>query len=458
MGKISYNCLSIPDKGQMLVHLLKAQPKAILFYQNEIDFARIVKKSLPECEVIIRMWPDATIHKDYTPKQWLDRNAPLAAGGLMLYTTNEPGFTKALIEWHIDLAHLAIDRGIKLCMLNLGVGQPGPDEWHLAQPLLELIASHPNLFALGLHEYAGGVFASGVVGSTPVDTKFHADFTIRDNWKAEHVIGQTMWHMGRWHFLKAFLKKVGIPMLRIIVTEWGFDYTGDIGAWLNSLPPTQEYTSNNGWKSLVDDWKRWWPDWDAQTAMSKQLALAEQWMYEDVEAMLLFCYGTDGNWDTYRVDNFIESFVEQANPVVLPPEPPKPPEVPSTPIPIDRGIPQAVKIQSTYGYVNVYNSPQLISKNITARILHGEDVTMFPKTGTAADGLMWYWTEVGVRKGWVAYNLPPTNTLSKRVTMVLPGDMPDDQVESLRSAMSTLLNAFLTGHTSLMKASVIIEG
>ena len=342
MGSISYNVRQIPDKAKLSAHLRtlhdRGRLKAILFYHYEIQYARMVKQAYPDCAVILRHWPDEDIHNRMTPEQWLGQYAPAADGGLILYTTNEPGWSDKLIDWHVRLLELC-PPSIQLCILNLGVGQPQPAQWPRAARLLQLAAKRGDI--LGLHEYAGGVITSGFLGGwpdnagvapTPENKGKGRDLTTR--WpSAAEAATMTTFHCGRWRFLRDYAKDVGLVLPRIVITEHGFDFTSDIGTWLNNLPRTAGYSDINGWRTLETYWRRLFPQWDATTACFQQLAYANETLYDGVLAQLVFDYADDPNWRNYHVYGALESHLERYNaPVVTPPVV----QPPSTPPPVNQ--------------------------------------------------------------------------------------------------------------------------
>lgn len=338
MSKFGYNILSIPDRSRLYDHARKLQPPAMLFYSHMGGTAQEFAASFPNTAVILRSWPDGSDVILEPPDKWLDRVSKGVPDNIYLYTCNEVGWSSALINWHIAVMKLAIQRKRRLCILNMGVGQPTPTAWFEAKELITLASQHPDLFIIGLHEYAGGVITSGLIGGDP-------KFIQPETWpQPSQTKALTRWHCGRLKFLIDQCHEWNIQPPRIVITEAGFDFTGDIGAWLNRLKFTPPNKSINGWKTLVEQWHSWWPQWSAEEAYAKQIQWAQDALWTDAEAVLLFGWGDSGGWGAYDVSaaGVLQTQLESASaPVVVPPvvtpptpTPQQPPaEPPQTPAP-----------------------------------------------------------------------------------------------------------------------------
>lgn len=338
MTKLGYNVLSLPDRNRLYTHAHKLNPPAMLFYSHMAGTAREYAAEFPGSAVILRSWPDGSDVILEAPDKWLDRVSKGIPDNLYLYTCNETGWSSALIKWHVEVMKLAIQRKRRLCILNMGVGQPAPTNWAEAKELIALASGHRDLFIVGLHEYAGGVITSGLIGGDP-------KFIQPETWPApSQAKALTRWHCGRYKFLMDYCKELGIQPPRVVITEAGFDFTGDIGPWLNKLRFTPPNKSINGWKTLVDQWRDWWPTWSAETAYAKQILWAQDALWTDAEAVLLFGWGDSGGWQAYDVSGALamqELFeaatpappVEVPPPVPIPAPIPLPPEPPTQPAP-----------------------------------------------------------------------------------------------------------------------------
>ncbi len=343
LTKSGFNVIDIPDKGEMMRTLGQIRPPAALFYSDETAFATQVKQTFPEMEVIIRFWPDDEAHKQYTPQQFLSVHAAESRRGLVLYTNNESGLGDEVINWNIEVAQKAVEFGRSIVCLNPSAGSYDLADLPRLRPLLELAGLNPHIITLGLHAYAGGVIVSGMFKPEDLDANVSPL-----KWpKGKPLDDLFPFHIGRQRMITGYCQRNGIKLPRIAYTETGFDWTSDISKWLGSRIRTPGYDSIDGWKSLVEQWKIWWPQWTPEMAYIKQFQYAEEHLMKDVVWALHYCYGTDGNprWLPFRVDNSkIVTYMEgQPQMDITPPVPaPVIPPVASPPIVIAVPVPVEV--------------------------------------------------------------------------------------------------------------------
>jgi len=340
-SKFGYNVLDIENWDIFITHCRELNPTSMLFYSYQMDKAKAFKAIFPNCVVIIRDWPDDGIHDRETPQQWLDKRQHLAEGGFYLYTTNEPGFGPGLVTWTLNLMKLCEAKQIRLCVLNFSVGRPEATDWKAMDAILREASLHRELFIIGLHEYAGGVITSGLYGGNPDQAYISAtekrDLTKVTNWPTD-VTNITCFHMGRFKFLVEYCKSINLTLPRIIITEWGFDYTGDIGKWLDNLVKTDGHKDINGWKTLVKQWSIWFKEWTSgEEAYYFQAKWAELALYKKVEGILIFAWTRDsqwGNFDVSQAKTFQSKLAETTTPVTPPTDTvPTPDPSPTTPLP-----------------------------------------------------------------------------------------------------------------------------
>lgn len=344
MTLFGYNILSIPDKAVFLAHIERLKPPALLFFQNELDFARQIKAQHPDIKILLRNWPDSDMYKRQTPDQWLNEHAPQSEGGITLVTTNEAGLGDDNIRWHVELMQKAAARKIPLCVLNPATGTWDTNDFPRLDPLLKLASDHRDLFVIGLHSYAGAVITSGLYGGLPNNAGVQIgepggkNLIPRAAWPAP-ADGITKFHIGRHEWLVDYCKQHGFNP-RFGLTECGFDYLSDIGNWMNTLDRGSN-TSVNGWHTLRTQWMKWWPEFStAEKAYVEQFRYAAANLLKGLDFALFFAFGDDGNWTAYNVANtpipaLLEGIAAPA-PVIIPIAPEKPVEPPVRPI--DRPI------------------------------------------------------------------------------------------------------------------------
>lgn len=340
MTRFGYNYLRVPDVAAEMQHADKANLGGGLFFQNDITFARDFKAARPSRHVVLRNYPDKML--PHSVDDWLKANQPLAEGGLIVQTVNEIGFGQDVIDFHVALLERIKRDRIKMNVgiLGLSVGTPGPDEWYRAEKLIRLAADLRDQVHFILHEYWGAVVTSGFIGGNP------DQFIIPPMWPLD-TSKITMWHVGRYRFLKQECQRKGLPLPRLIIGEFGADFVGDIGDWLKTLPSDGgKYDSVDGWRDLTTQWRRWWPLWDGATAYMKQASYADKYIYTDEEVELIAFYArwNDGGWKTFQLNPEMDQQMEDYGQAELnqPPAPPpviivSPPEEPpaeENPVPI----------------------------------------------------------------------------------------------------------------------------
>ncbi len=348
MSRFGHHFLSVPDKAATAAHLVNIQAAGALFYQTEQDFARQIKQALPNCHVIIRSYPDKdNVHNFPNVDDWINRNQSLGDGGLIVQTTNEIAWSQENIDWHVRLLTRIKERhlGLRVGMFALATGNPiDVDAWYMGEKLFRLVATMRDQAFMLMHSYFGGVVTSGIIGSDPQDTRYHPDYVPMANWPTD-TSKLTLFHVGRERFLLNYLKSKGIPAPRIILTEFGADYLGDIGKWLASLTSDSARAGYpdtvDGWRELETQWGKWYPGMSAPDVYMKMWAYADQHMIApEVEAILPYGYGYDPNWTKYRTDpemmKPLETYAQAHTiaPVPVPTPPPTNPPPPPVPAPV----------------------------------------------------------------------------------------------------------------------------
>jgi len=340
--------MSDTEKSDYLELIRRNQPTLVVV-MDSFEFAKDIQDASPNTITVMRDYMGAGGDDDLcnkmSPEQWLIEQRGKGDKRLYRYTCNESGWNQAVIAWHIALIKLnAVSASpLRLCILNLGVGQPRPEEWALGKELLQLASQHKDWCLIGLHEYASGIITSGFIGGAPDDPR-HTNYIPVENWPTPaQAKSITMWHCGRYKFLNLYCTSQGIPLPRIAITEFGFDHLGDIEAWLNSLHQTPPYTSIRGWKSLKEQWAIWFSSrgWSHERAYIEQLQYAAKTIYEgsNVVGMAVFCaYLTNNDWEQFDISTAGEFQTRRTSyaaggtvpppPVDLPPPPPPP--VPTT--------------------------------------------------------------------------------------------------------------------------------
>lgn len=295
---------NVPNKGRLLEFLQATQPRAVLVMDN-FALVQELKALLPETMLIYRAWPDDGIYRQLSPEDWVSRKlAELGGLDVWVYTTNEPGFSDAALNWLARVMELAQPRGLKLVVGNWAVGTPDTqNDWPRARRLLELLDQNRATMVMGLHEYACGIITSGFVGGNP-------QFIAPESWPQD-VRNISLFHCGRFNFLVRYCRSIGLNPPRIVITEHGFDDVSDIKPWADSLARPGNYLNIRGWKSLQAQWPQWFNPlgWSPERALFEQLAYADRVIYQNspVEAQLIFSWGhSSQDWEQFDVSQALE--------------------------------------------------------------------------------------------------------------------------------------------------------
>lgn len=458
IGKISFNVHAhgVRDLEKLRSTLREIDPVALLVMDG-LGLLLELHAVYPNMIAIDREYPDVlALPNTETPESWLARKAlRIGSADIWCYTTNEPMLTKEVIDWHVRLIKLNAKRQhpLKLVILNLSVGTPSnPNDWALAEELLRLCDQYRSWCIVGLHEYAAVTPTSGFIGGTP-DSQ---GFTRSDQWpigdKLEKIKPPSgaMWHCGRFFLLNEFCKIRNIQPPRIILTEHGFDHLGDLEQWYKTLILTYPYTTIQGWKTLVNQWKVYFPQWSEGRVLFETIRYLDQEIYKNtnVEAQLLFCWGwIDRQWENFDVStnevfhSFLKDYVRgqlMGTPISRKIEKPNPSGL------AKRGkITTASRVRSGNG--TLYSVIFTTSPDDT--------VLYYPQTITPDDmnKYSWIWVEpVGSpdrEGGWVALVQPMDKIFEEEI--VIPDDSivlplpPFPAINQLTQAEKTIAAEYL---------------
>ena len=411
VGKISFNihAQGVKDTPYLKSVLRDIDPAAVLVMDG-LGLLLELKSILPNTICIDRRYPDVDVNST-SPEAWLDEKAARVGNtGVWSYTTNEPGLGKDVIDWHVRLIKANAKRHfpINIVGVNLGVGQP--ESWEDAKELLQLADQYRSWFILGLHEYAAVVPTSGFIGGNPEERKL----ALASQWPRGYELEKIkpphsgMYHCGRVFVMNDFCRRNNIKPPRVILTEHGFDHLNDLEAWYQTLHRTSQFGDIRGWKTLVEQWRVFFPQWSEGRTLFETLAYMDSELYKgsNVEAQLIFCWGyIDKQWETFDVatntvfHSFLKDYVRgllMATPVT--------PNVPR-PTPAGAAYKGTITTSSNVRIGNGTSYAVLYKTNV------GDEVLYYPDS-IVLDGMnkyQWIWVEpTDIRKsaGWVALVQP----------------------------------------------------
>lgn len=398
MSRLSLNIhgANVRDVPKLLKRLKLLNPSAVLVLDS-LGLAREIKKILPDSTVIFREFEkNKALHQEFDPEAWLDSHVHQAEGGIVIHCGNEMGFDPAVLAWLLRVCKRAVEKNVTVCIGNWAVGNPRPEQWPMADNLLAYASAHPENVIVGLHEYAGGVITSGLIGGYPDNAGVAPgkpggmNLVMPANWPID-LSKTTRYHMGRFQFLLDYCKGVGIKPPRVIVTEHGFDDTSDIKAWLDTLKKTPPALNISGWKTLQHQWGEWFGrlGWTPERAYAEQLIWADKTIYANtpIEAQCIYCYGhSSDKWTIFDVEDATEfwdllvKYSQEAAPM---------PTSPAFP-PLRFASDEAWKLHALSGKDN-YNIHPFPTRKFgdTGKINAGEVFNYIPGSEFENDGYTW---------------------------------------------------------------------
>ena len=162
----------------------------------------------PEALILLRMTAingvrDDGIHKHITPAAFINHYASILPDKrIIIYANNEPqpADDPALIQWLLDVAKEAVNRGYRICLGNFSVGTPHETSPIKYDALLRYAAANKGKVYIGLHEY------------------------MLQDWQAHGN-----WHLGRFNFWLDYCLMAGITEPDFIITEFGYDFIDENG-------------------------------------------------------------------------------------------------------------------------------------------------------------------------------------------------------------------------------------
>lgn len=336
----------IKDLNPKWLLIMNATRAAIETAQRYPQTQVIMRSYVPEDDSPLKVWGTwsaflAHVKQDLKSSLRLDETLP---PNLWIYTNNESGDSN---ELHDYLTGLISQPELKFVVGNYSVGTPQISRWKQLAPFLRLLDEQRHRVVLGLHEYFCGVPTTGLIGGPPTELKdehgnvIHPDYTKRANWPAD-VKGLTKWHCGRFEFLVAACKELGIRPPRVVLTEHGSDDLDDINAWADALPKTHPYTEIRGFRTLWNAWRSIEnnPNLDVDKHFADCLTYLDEHVYKDsiVEAQLVFSMFSKPQWAQFDISgtdvpHHLAEYARAQTPTPPPPvEPPVEPKPEPPPV------------------------------------------------------------------------------------------------------------------------------
>lgn len=419
----------VKNKQRLLDYHLRVNPPWTTVLEGD-GLALEIKAASPTTNVISRHYfPDGTWYKA-TPKDFLDYlDRAKVPDELWNFCENESGINPA---WNIELIHLNAQRvkPRKLAILSLAVGTPpNPDEWKDPKvlELLRLCDQYREWVVIALHEYFIGVVTSGLIGGAPDNAgvplngpKVGENLIPKAAWpKKERNL--TRWHMGRFAFMVNACKTANPPINppRVVLTEAGADDVSDIKAWAEKLEMTPPYTSIRGWRSLVNQWAKWYPGVSTDQVYADMLTYATDVIYADsvVEGGCIYCWATpDPKWIQFDVEPY-EDFIAALEKAV------DVPIVQTKPIPMPKPLDASNARRQTLvsiGSGRIVRAGPGVDYKPYKTLNNGAVMTVYDPIKTDGQGMRWAWIESTQVNGWlcidgISFGAPPVVSVDPEV-------------------------------------------
>lgn len=335
------------DKAKLLAHLTRLRPSWIIVLDG-LQVCRDIKATVPECNVVHRAYAGENNWDKISPGTWVaNKKNEIGDADVWCYATNEAGFSDELLNWFTAVIELAAAVHLKVLVGNFSVGTPEAADWNkpAAVAFLKALDKHRSTAVLGLHEYFIGVPTSGFLGGWPNNAGVApkpenagkgVNLIPAENWpRPEAAAKMTTFHCGRFKFMLDACAKQKIKPPRVILSEHGADDVSDLKVWAETLPKTSPYQTIRGWKSCVNAWAKFYPQWaNPQRAYFEMLKYLDWAVYQGtpVEAQCVFSWGyTSEPWIQFSVMDApdLQLLLEQyATVPQQPPQQPPPTEPP----------------------------------------------------------------------------------------------------------------------------------
>lgn len=356
----------VHDKQKLIKYVSQLQPNWLLVMDNA-DLLYDLWVASPNTKFIWRMWPDDDNHRRWNhPRDWfakltgaLDNRHSQMRESLYFLTNNEPPFHDAM-QWEIDCINYALERDLKVASYGLGVGRyPDSEEgWSKADEFLRLINENSDDVVLCLHEYGGGDIFNGMF-DPPIPEE----------------INVPLYTIGRVKFLVDYCEKNGLHNVRVVISEFGWDWLDNIADYLWSLP-VDNAEFPRGPYSLYTHWQDRFNGIPHHEAMFEQFAASFDLVYEKllkyVEAGLYFSYGSQNiqEWRTYNLEgdnSFLNRLLRGGARFKVGAPSPKPTPTPTpTPTPspgppddvFEAGLYEVEQLPNNWRYMNVRSVPE----------------------------------------------------------------------------------------------------
>lgn len=379
--RISYNVngYAVPDRPYLLQHLRALQPTTVLV-MDDLILAGEVAKQLPNTIVIYRGYsshegsewnyktPQQFVERWQSDRRFLDTHGYQEQRNIIFYTTNEPSFggnysVQSFVTHLVETMRLARQAGLTIVAGNYATGMVQP-EWitsGLFDPYIKALHTYGHYH--GAHEYTTPTLAFGV-GQWSLECLLDAACVQPKNWATANQIPTAYWNVAQaqsdidgfryfgsvvlnqfnvqsttqmlppyWHLRRNdwFLLRadtIGVPRMRIILTECCHDFMADIRIVTDNLKSRFGMTEYMNDLRGVNSHERLWhefyyPQWTFAEAIYHQLVWADSIYPPEYIGFDLFTWSRNGHWlhadfsglenpDLYNLHRMLENYARNS--------------------------------------------------------------------------------------------------------------------------------------------------
>lgn len=428
---VNVNAERLGDAGYFMEFMDNLRPSTVTVMHG-FGLAETIKSRLPNTKVFFR----TDVDKDpdlikMTPAAFVQRHIESrhSTPDIYGYILNEPVATAnlpwaKLLDWLAEVGYRLASAGLPCVMGNLGPGtipewevEKGTFDWYL-----RMLSETRHIHYAGYHEYTGILLPFGVgqwsrerlTDKTQVQRKdwptkaqlprarYHAQdnngkyLYTPDNKPVMRL--PPYWHLRRCDWMQLRTQEIGLPIPRIVLTEYGWDRMPDLtmGGEFNPYNTLQDrfglvspHETYRGVVSLRNVFENFFPEMGFDGAVVEQLIWSDEIYPDDIEGLHIFTWskGSD-DWDRQfgcdisplkLMHQKLFAYVNSTKPV---PQPEPDPE------PVD---PKLMKAVVSVNWANIRSQPNLSAKILDAIYPDDEYVVGGMVTGEPFKGEGRWW-------------------------------------------------------------------
>lgn len=307
---------------------------------------------------------------------------------ILVHINNEPSDEDSTTDWIYNATVEGLKRGFSMVIANYSVGVPNENDVLNGRfdKLIRIVSDNIGRVYLGLHEYAGHHWYSGIDGylaknRPPESVSLNKSFAELRNF----VAGKDKYFMGRYEFWLRRAAQIGAN-LKIIFTEFGWDVL--------NIP--NDVVGIAGQHRCKPTWEQWYPEKNWEIYAAEQINQAVNVLYSNnsVAGICAFALNATPDWWSFNYSD-MTNFIREVENMTWPNTTDLPPS--NGPIGLD-----CVKLNGIPRGLNFRDRPTTRGSNVITTLAAGS-VVMLTGEETNTNGFNWYeaYASSGI-KGWFA--------------------------------------------------------